>query len=75
MPKFFINHPIFAWVVSILISLAGVIAILGPGEFFGEGCLAGQPLYLSTASTMTAAAPAARPSQISSSGSRRVRHV
>jgi CRP/FNR family transcriptional regulator, cyclic AMP receptor protein len=35
---------------------AGVIAILGPGEFFGEGCLAGQPLHLSTASTMTAAA-------------------
>lgn len=34
---------------------AGVIAILGPGEFFGEGCLAGQPLYLSTASTMTPA--------------------
>lgn len=33
----------------------GVIAILGPGEFFGEGCLAGQPLYLSTASTMSTA--------------------
>ena len=31
MPKFFINHPIFAWVVSILISLAGVIAILNLG--------------------------------------------
>lgn len=31
MPKFFINHPVFAWVVSILISLAGVIAVLNMG--------------------------------------------
>jgi CRP/FNR family cyclic AMP-dependent transcriptional regulator len=30
-----------------------VIAILGPGEFFGEGCLIGQPLRLATARTMT----------------------
>jgi CRP-like cAMP-binding protein len=30
----------------------GVIAILEPGEFFGEGCLAGQPLHLATASAM-----------------------
>ena len=28
MPKFFIEHPVFAWVVAILISLSGVIAIL-----------------------------------------------
>lgn len=27
----------------------GVIAVLGPGEFFGEGCLAGQALHISTA--------------------------
>ena len=26
-----------------------VVAILGPGEFFGEGCLAGQPLRMGTA--------------------------
>ena len=26
-----------------------VIAILGPGDFFGEGCLAGQPLRMATA--------------------------
>src|SRR6185436_17571840 len=26
-----------------------VIALLGPGNFFGEGCLAGQPLRMSTA--------------------------
>ena len=31
MPKFFINHPVFAWVVAILISLSGVIAILDLG--------------------------------------------
>ena len=31
MPKFFINHPVFAWVVAILISLAGVISILNMG--------------------------------------------
>ncbi len=31
MPKFFIEHPVFAWVVAILISLAGVISILGLG--------------------------------------------
>jgi len=31
----------------------GVIAVLGPGDFFGEGCLAGQPLHIATA-TVTA---------------------
>lgn len=31
-----------------------VVAILGPGEFFGEGCLIGQPLRLATAKAMTA---------------------
>jgi CRP/FNR family cyclic AMP-dependent transcriptional regulator len=29
-----------------------VIAILGPGEFLGEGCLIGQPLRLATAKAM-----------------------
>ena len=29
-----------------------VIALLGTGDFFGEGCLTGQPLRLSTASAM-----------------------
>jgi CRP-like cAMP-binding protein len=29
-----------------------VIALLGPGEFFGEGCLIGQPLRLATARTV-----------------------
>jgi CRP/FNR family cyclic AMP-dependent transcriptional regulator len=30
-----------------------VVAILGHGEFFGEGCLAGQPLRISTVAAMT----------------------
>ena len=30
-----------------------VIALLGSDDFFGEGCLAGQPLRLATASAMT----------------------
>jgi CRP/FNR family cyclic AMP-dependent transcriptional regulator len=29
-----------------------VVAIFGAGEFFGEGCLAGQPLRLASATTM-----------------------
>jgi CRP/FNR family cyclic AMP-dependent transcriptional regulator len=29
-----------------------VVALLGPDEFFGEGCLAGQPLRLATARAM-----------------------
>jgi CRP/FNR family cyclic AMP-dependent transcriptional regulator len=29
-----------------------VVAILGPGEFFGEGCLAGQPIYMATATAI-----------------------
>jgi len=31
MPKFFIHHPVFAWVVSILISLSGAIALINMG--------------------------------------------
>ena len=31
-----------------------VIAILSAGEFFGEGCLAGQPLRMATATALTA---------------------
>jgi CRP/FNR family transcriptional regulator, cyclic AMP receptor protein len=29
-----------------------VVAILGPGDFFGEGCLAGQPIRMGTAITI-----------------------
>ena len=31
----------------------GVVAVLGPGDFFGEGCLAGQLMRMSTATAMT----------------------
>ncbi len=30
----------------------GVVAILSAGDFFGEGCLAGQPLHMATAATL-----------------------
>ena len=30
-----------------------IVAILGPGEFFGEGCLAGQTLRIASAAAMT----------------------
>ena len=30
-----------------------IVAIMGPGEFFGEGCLIGQPLRLATARALT----------------------
>ncbi len=30
-----------------------VVAMLGPGDFFGEGCLAGQPVRMGTASAVT----------------------
>ena len=33
-----------------------VVAMLGPGEFFGEGCLAGQPLRMGNATALTASA-------------------
>jgi CRP-like cAMP-binding protein len=31
----------------------GIVAILGTGDFFGEGCLAGQPSRMATAVAMT----------------------
>jgi len=30
-----------------------IVAMLGPGDFFGEGCLAGQPVRMGTASAIT----------------------
>ena len=32
----------------------GIIALLGPGDFFGEGCLSGQPRRLASAVAITA---------------------
>jgi CRP/FNR family cyclic AMP-dependent transcriptional regulator len=40
-----------------------VIALLGPGDFFGEGCLAGQPVRMATATAMTEAAVVRLPKQ------------
>jgi CRP/FNR family cyclic AMP-dependent transcriptional regulator len=34
---------------------SAVVAMLGRGDFFGEGCLAGQPVRMATASAMTEA--------------------
>ena len=31
MSRFFIHHPVFAWVIAILISLSGVSAVLNMG--------------------------------------------
>ncbi len=31
-----------------------VVAVLGPGDFFGEGCLAGQPIRIGSATAITA---------------------
>lgn len=33
----------------------GVVAMLGPGDFLGEGCLTGQPRYMSSATAAVAA--------------------
>jgi CRP/FNR family transcriptional regulator, cyclic AMP receptor protein len=38
-----------------VVSISGkeaVVALLGPGDFFGEGCLAGQPLRMATATAI-----------------------
>jgi CRP-like cAMP-binding protein len=31
-----------------------VVAVLGPGDFFGEGCLAGQPIRIGSATAIAA---------------------
>ena len=43
-----------------------VIALLGPGDFFGEGCLGGQPLRMATTTAMTESAIArvAKPTMV-----------
>src|ERR1700674_1350143 len=32
---------------------AAVVAVLGPGDFFGEGCMAGQTVCMGTATALT----------------------
>ena len=41
-----------------------VIALLGPGDFFGEGCLAGQTLRMATATAMTESSVLRLPKQL-----------
>jgi len=49
------EHVLYLQSGSVKVSVLGksgreaVVALHGPGDFFGEGCLAGQPLRLSTA--------------------------
>jgi CRP/FNR family cyclic AMP-dependent transcriptional regulator len=38
---------------SVMYLQEGGVAILGPGDFFGEGCLAGQPIRMGTATAIT----------------------
>jgi CRP/FNR family transcriptional regulator, cyclic AMP receptor protein len=40
-----------------------VVALLGPGDFFGEGCLAGQPVRMATATALTESAVLRLPKQ------------
>ena len=54
-----------------VVSSAGkeaVVAVLGPGDFFGESCLAGQPVRMSTASAMV-------PSRVLTIGKSRMRRL
>ena len=46
---FYVHKGRIKIVVSLSDGREAVIALLGPGEFFGEGCLIGQPLRLATA--------------------------
>jgi CRP/FNR family cyclic AMP-dependent transcriptional regulator len=46
---FYVHKGRIKIVVSSSDGREAVIALLGPGEFFGEGCLIGQPLRLATA--------------------------
>jgi CRP/FNR family cyclic AMP-dependent transcriptional regulator len=53
---FFVQHGKVKMTVLSRQGKQAVIALLGPGDFFGEGCLAGQPLRMATAVAMTEAA-------------------
>jgi len=53
---FYIQNGKIKIVVTSKQGKAAVVGILGPGEFFGEGCLIGQPLRLATAKAMTESA-------------------
>jgi CRP/FNR family cyclic AMP-dependent transcriptional regulator len=50
---FYIQEGSVKLAVSSAAGKEAVVAILGPGDFLGEACLAGQPLWIATATTMT----------------------
>jgi CRP/FNR family transcriptional regulator, cyclic AMP receptor protein len=50
---FYINKGKLKLIVRSAQGKEAVVAILGPGDFFGEGCLAGQPRRMATAAAMT----------------------
>jgi CRP-like cAMP-binding protein len=50
---FYIQRGKIKIVVSSEQGKEAVVGVMGPGEFFGEGCLIGQPLRLATAKAMT----------------------
>jgi CRP/FNR family cyclic AMP-dependent transcriptional regulator len=53
------DHVMYIQVGSVKLSVVNevgkeaVVAMLGPGDFFGEGCLAGQKVYIGTATAVT----------------------
>ena len=50
---FFLRHGKVKLSVTSKQGQEAIVAILDPGDFFGEGCLAGQPLRMATATAMT----------------------
>ncbi|MGP0095136.1 MAG: Crp/Fnr family transcriptional regulator [Xanthobacteraceae bacterium] len=50
---FYINNGKLKLTVRSAQGKEAVVAIFGPGDFFGEGCLAGQPRRTATAAAMT----------------------
>jgi CRP/FNR family transcriptional regulator, cyclic AMP receptor protein len=53
MVKIAINY--WAWPLSVVneVGREAVVAIWGPGDFLGEGCLSGQPVRMGTATAVT----------------------
>jgi len=49
---FYLQHGQIKITVTSSVGKEAVIALLGEGEFFGEGCIAGQPLRVATATAM-----------------------
>jgi CRP/FNR family cyclic AMP-dependent transcriptional regulator len=50
---FYIQEGSVKLAVTSAVGKEAVVTILGPGDFLGEACLAGQPLWIATATTMT----------------------